>query len=115
MNYILNAFFHFLHVVIIVASLSLCLFESTIVYHLWLQATILFSWLVIGPLLSKPGMCVLTEVQKKMGLNTNGDFPESYMIYLYNKLGFKGASDKTIDKVTFGVFTLCTLVSLVRL
>ena len=115
MTIALNIFFHFLHIAIILSSITLWLFESTIVIHLWLQATILFSWLIIGPVFNKPGMCVVTEIQKKLGLNTNGHFPDSYMIYLYHKLGFEGASPKKIDLVTFSVFILCTLVSLVRL
>jgi len=111
---ILNVIFHLLHVLIILSSISLFLFEELVVVHLWLQATILFSWLVLGPIVNKPGMCLLTEIQKKMGLKHNGEFPDSYMFYLSKKFGYKGNNTKKVDRITFSVFTVCTIVSILR-
>jgi len=112
--YLLNAVFHLLHLLIILASVSLCFFESFVVYHLVLQAVILTSWLIIGPLLNQPGMCLLTEIQKKLGLGGAGDFPHSYMVYLFKKFGYKGNDTKKIDLITFSVFSVCTCISLLR-
>lgn len=112
--YFVNAIFHVLHVGIILSSVLMCFFEGLIVFHLWLQATILSSWLIIGPIVNKPGMCLLTEIQKKMGLSGSEDFPHSYMVYLFNKFGYQGNDTKKIDMITFSVFSVCTSVSLLR-
>lgn len=112
--FLLNSLFHLLHIVIIVSSLTLFLFDDLVVIHLWLQATILCSWLVLGPIINKPGMCLLTEIQKKMGLGGDNDFPDSYMVYLFKKLGYKGNDTKKIDLITFSVFSVCTVISIAR-
>lgn len=111
---ILNVIFHLLHVLIILSSISLFLFKGLVVSHLWLQATILFSWFVLGPIINKPGMCLLTEIQKKMGLKHDGKFPDSYMFYLSKKLGYKGNDTKKVDRITFSVFSICTIISVIR-
>ena len=115
MNYALNAFFHLLHITVILSSLFMCFFEDLLVIHLWLQASILSSWLILGPIMNKPGMCLLTEIQKKINKESHIEFPDSYMIYLYNKLGFSTTDTKKIDTVTFSVFAVCTLISIARI
>jgi hypothetical protein len=112
--FFINFIFHFLHIAIIVSSLTLFLFEGLVVSHLWLQATILSSWLIIGPIINKPGMCLLTEIQKKMGLGGDNNFPDSYMFYLSKKLGYKGNNTKRVDIITFSVFSVCTVTSILR-
>lgn len=107
----LNLLFHSLHLVIIFSSLTLFLFKDLVVIHLCLQASILFSWLIIGPILNKPGMCLLTELQKKMGLSQNGELPHSYIVFLCQKLGYKGNDFKKIDRITFTIFGVCTFIS----
>lgn len=111
---LLNALFHILHLSIIISSLTLFWFKSLVPVHLLLQAAILFSWLVLGPLLNKPGMCLLTEIHKMLGLAQNGDAPHSYIVYLVKKFGYRGNDYKKIDIFTFVIFALCTLVSLLR-
>lgn len=111
--FFLNGIFHLLHIVIILSSLTLFLFDDFVVLHLWLQAVILSSWLILGPLMNKPGMCLLTEVQKKMGLGGDS-FPSSYMFYLVKKLGYKGNDSKKVDLITFAGFAVCTLISVIR-
>jgi len=111
---ILNALFHILHLSIILSSLTLFLFDNLIILHLCLQGVILFSWLVIGPIINKPGVCLLTEAHKKLGLSQQGEQPHSYIVYLIKKLGYKGNDYKKIDIITFVVFGLCTVFSLTR-
>lgn len=110
----INFIFHFLHIAIIVSSLTLFLFDGLVIAHLWLQAVILTSWLIIGPMINKPGVCVLTEVQKKMGLGGDNDFSGSYVFYLSKKLGYKGSNTKRVDMITFSVFSVCTVISVLR-
>ena len=110
----LNAIFHLLHITIILASLFLYWFDDFIGVHLLLQATILTSWLIIGPMMKKPGVCLLTELQKKLGLGGDADFTDSYMVYLSKRLGYKGHDTKKIDHITFFVFTICTVISAFR-
>lgn len=93
----------------------MCFFESLLIVHLWLQATILSSWVILGPIAKKPGMCVLTELQKKINQYNNVDFPDSYMIYLYSKFGINVVNTKRMDKITFSVFAMCTTISVVRI
>lgn len=112
--FLLNGVFHLLHIIIILSSLTLFLFDDFVVIHLWLQAIILSSWLIIGPLMNKPGICLLTEVQKKMGLGGDNDFPSSYMFYLVKKFGYKGSDSKKVDLITFAGFSVCTLISVIR-
>ncbi|MDH5393605.1 MAG: hypothetical protein OEY11_10495 [Gammaproteobacteria bacterium] len=97
------------------SSLLLCFFESLLAVHLWIQASILTSWLVIGPLIHKPGMCLLTEIQKKINHYYDVDFPDSYMLYLYNKLGVNINNTQTVDRLTFTVFAVCSLISVIRI
>jgi len=111
---LLNILFHALHLTIILSSLFLFLFEQLVGVHLILQAVILSSWVVIGPLINKPGVCLLTEVHKKLGLNKNEEPPHSYIVFLVQKLGYKGKDYKKIDIITFAVFGVCTVISLVR-
>ena len=112
--FLLNLIFHVLHLVIILSSISLFLFKDLVVIHLCLQATILFSWVVIGPIINKPGVCLLTELQKKLGLSQKGEIPHSYIVFLCQKLGYKGDDFKKIDRITFTVFGVCTVVSVMR-
>jgi len=112
--FLLNGIFLLFHIVIVLSSLTLFLFDGFVVLHLWLQAVILSSWLILGPLMNKPGMCLLTEVQKKMGLGGGNNFPSSYMFYLVKKLGYKGNDSKKVDILTFSGFTVCTLISIIR-
>jgi len=114
MRFLLNVFLHILHVMVIISSLIMCFFESLIVFHLWLQGAILSSWVILGPIIKQPGMCLITEIQKIVNRKNNIVFPNSYMIYLYHKLGFNVKDEKKINNVTFSVFTICTLISIVR-
>lgn len=112
--YFINAIFHVMHLAIIISSLTLFLFDDLVVVHLLLQASILTSWIIIGPLINKPGVCVLTEVQKKLGANGDNTFPASYMFYLAKKLGYKGDDTKKVDLITFAGFSVCTVISIIR-
>ena len=114
MRFLLNVLFHALHIAIIVSSLFMCFFESLLVAHLWIQSSIIFSWLVLGPIHNQPGMCLITEIQKKINKHYNIDFPSSYMIYLYNKFGINVVDEKKINIVTFSVFAVCTIISIIR-
>ena len=111
---LLNAIFHFLHITIILSSLFLYWFDAFVGLHLILQGIILTSWLIIGPMIKKPGVCLLTELQKKLGLGGNADFTDSYVVYLSKKLGYKGNDVKKIDLITFSVFAICTVISVFR-
>lgn len=64
--------------------------------------------------MNKPGMCFLTELHKKLGLNKGGEAPHSYIVYLCKKLGYKGQDYKKIDRITFAVFGVCTFISIFR-
>ncbi|MDH5393598.1 MAG: hypothetical protein OEY11_10460 [Gammaproteobacteria bacterium] len=112
--YFINGVFHVLHIVIILSSLFLYLIDDLIAVHLMLQATILTSWLIIGPMIKKPGVCLLTELQKKLGLGGSSGFTDSYMVFLSKKLGYKGNDAKKIELITFSVFSVCTALSLFR-
>jgi hypothetical protein len=115
MLYLINFVFHSVHVIVILASVFLCFFKDFIYIHLILQASILVSWFVIGPIFNQPGMCLITEVQRWIYHKYNLDFPSSYMMYLYEKFGIEVGSEKNADRITFSVFTLCTLVSISQL
>ncbi|MDH5516876.1 MAG: DUF2784 family protein [Gammaproteobacteria bacterium] len=112
--FLLNFVFHLLHIIIILSSLFLYWFDDFVGLHLILQVIILSSWLIIGPIMKKPGVCVLTELQKKMGLGGDAGFSESYIVYLVKKLGYKGHDNKKIDLITFSVFALSSIVSIYR-
>jgi hypothetical protein len=115
MFYLIKFFFHFLHISVILASVTLCFFKNLVYAHLILQAAILISWFVIGPLINKPGMCLITEIQRKIYYKYHVEFPSSYMVYLYNKFGIKVENKKKADQITFSVFTICTLISVIQI
>ncbi len=110
---ILNFILHILHIGIIVGSIGLCFVNPKL--HLAWQAVILFSWLVIGPVLKKPGMCILTEAQIWLHKQRGKDFPAAYLTYIYRKLGLSANNQKTVNGVTYGVFAASTLISVVSL
>jgi len=115
MYWISNYFLHTLHLLIILLSISLCFFSETQKIHLLLQGSILFSWVILGPLINKPGMCLITEIQKKLNNTYRKNFPNSYMVLIYQKLGVNINNMKKADLVTFSVFIVTTLVSITSL
>ena len=112
---VMNPVLHLVHTAVILGSLLLWLFESLLVVHLWLQAAILCSWLVIGPLFKSPGMCIVTELQRALNRMHNIDFPASYMTYLYSAMGITITDEERVNTITFFVFAMCTVISVLRL
>jgi len=112
MYWICNFFLHILHILVIFSSISLWLFSETRGIHLLLQGSILFSWLILGPLINKPGMCLITEIQKKLNTMHGKNFPDSYMVLIYQKSGINLRNTKKADLVTYSVFIVTTLISI---
>lgn len=115
MYLIFNPVLHVAHIAVILSSLLMCFFEGLIVIHIWLQLSILGSWLIVGPLFKKPGMCVITELQRALNKMHNVDFPSSYMTYLYSSMDIEITDERKVDIITFSVFGVCTAISLLRL
>jgi len=110
--HIVNGFLHLIHLSIVFASVFLWIFPAFRIWHLILQGLILFSWLGIGSLRNDPGFCLITDWQRQWNKKYGYSFPVSYMIYLYQKLHLNAVNKKTVDTVTFGVFTGTSVISL---
>ncbi len=111
----INALLHFTHLAIITASLLLWILPHYQKAHLFLQLIILLSWLGIGTLKKDLGYCLATDLQRRWKLAHGYNFPTSYMVYLWHMFGFKNMSEKKINKITFSVFGLTCLASLIVL
>ena len=106
---------HVAHVLFILAVLVLWAFPETRVVHLGLCGATLLSWFVVGPLMGKPGLCVLTAAQhwvwRKRGLPDG----QNYMSLIYQRLtGRKPGlrTTGTIDVITQVVLYTLTALSL---
>ncbi len=77
---------HVLHVLVIAFTVSAWAFPATRDLHLLLCGLILASWFIVGPLLGKPGFCVLTGVQHWVWRKTGMPRRENYMSYLFQQL-----------------------------
>jgi hypothetical protein len=83
--------------------------------HLILQGLILFSWIALGLVKKNLGYCLLTDLQITWNQKFQKEFPDSYMIYLYSKLGVQIKTKEQIQKInliTFIVFAISSILSL---
>ncbi|MDE1464310.1 DUF2784 family protein [Spartinivicinus poritis] len=110
MNKVYNWALHTLHIAIIIFSMTGWLFAVTRPYHLVLCGLIIFSWFGVGLLVKKPGMCLVTELQKKIWKTMGIEDRDGYIIYLVEKITGKAANSKKADIVTqvcfFSAFVL---------
>lgn len=113
---IVNGVSHALHLLLIGFTLAGWAFESTRDLHLWICGLILASWFILGPIVGKPGFCVLTGLQHWIWRRTGVRGHDNYMSYLFRALTRREPTArgvKTIDGWTQAGVYAATLLSLV--
>ncbi|MCX4026182.1 DUF2784 family protein [Endozoicomonas sp. SM1973] len=100
MNRVYNWVLHAIHIAIIIFSMIGWLFVATRLYHLVLCSLIIFSWFGVGIVAKKPGMCLVTELQKRVWKSMGIEDRDGYIIYLVERVTGKTPSSKKVDIVT---------------
>lgn len=109
---------HVAHVLFILAVLVLWAFPETRIVHLVLCGATLVSWFVVGPLIGKPGLCVLTAAQHWVWSRRGLADRQNYMALIYQRLTGRRPGSRTtgtIDLITQVVLYTLTAFSLLLL
>ncbi len=110
-----NVLMHALHLAVISFSTLGWIWPQTRALHLALAAGVAAAWFVLGPLVGRPGICILTEIQHRIWARMGRTEMPSYMSLLYQRVAGHPGDSKRIDRVTQVVFYSTTLASVVLL
>lgn len=112
--HLLNITFHLIHVGIILFCLLAWLSPDLLIYHLILCILTLSSWFVIGYIVKKPGICIITAIQQKLRkhVNTN-EVIENYVHFLLKSITGKDIDPKKVDLCTAISLYILTLLSII--
>ena len=109
----LDVALHGMHLAIISFTVLGWLVPAWRLAHLALCALILLSWFGLGIPAGKPGMCLVTEIQKKLWRRKGIDDRDSYMVYLFERITGKRPNEVRTEVVTQATFYASAVISLV--
>jgi hypothetical protein len=108
-----NAALHGTHLVIILFTTLGWLVPAWRPAQLVLCALILLSWFGFGIPSGKPGMCLVTELQKKLWCRMGIEDRDSYMVYLLEQITGKRPDPTRTEVATQATFYASAVISLV--
>jgi len=111
--YMMNIFFHLIHLAIVFFFLFGWLSSKTLLAHFLLSILILFSWSGLG-IFYGFGYCLVTDIQwkikKRMGQEP---YTEYYIKYMLDKLTGLDLNSHTVNAITTYTFFIILLMSTV--
>ena len=109
----LDATLHGMHLSIISFTILGWIIPTWCLAHLVLCALIVLSWFGLGIPAGKPGMCLVTEIQKKLWRRKGIEDRDSYMEYLLEKITGKRPDPARTEVMTQATFYTSAVISLV--
>lgn len=103
---------HAAHIAVIAFCLCGWIWTDTLPFHFALCVAIALSWFVLGPLLGKPGYCLLTGIQHEVWARQGRSERRNYVCFLFETTTRRRANPMVIERTTQGVFYVCALLSL---
>lgn len=115
MLWIANVLMHGMHLAVISFSSLGWIWPQTRALHLVLAAGVAASWFLLGPIMGRPGLCILTEVQHRIWKRMGRTEMPNYMPLLYERIAGHPGDPERINRVTQIAFYSTTLASAVLL
>ena len=112
MNGTLNIAMHGVHLGLILFTTLGWLVPAWRPAHLVLCALTVFSWFGLGIPAGKPGMCLVTEIQKKLWRRMAIEDRDSYVVFLLERITGRRPDPARTEVMTQATFYVSAVISL---